>query len=76
MHKTFTMKVRKMEMVVTKTSFAEAEEADNLYWSNTTTAQRLNSLFDLRMMVFGEKNGSVQKMVKVVTKRSLYEETD
>lgn len=69
------MKARKMKMVVTKTTFAEAEELDNSYWANTTIEQRLNCLFDLRMMVFGDINISEQKIIKVVTKRSLYEET-
>ena len=64
---------RKMKMMVTKVSFVEAEEADDLYWANTNTDQRLDSLFELRIMVFGINAGERQRISKVVFKRSLYE---
>jgi hypothetical protein len=69
-------KKRKIAMVATKVSFEEAEEADNLYWANTNTEERLNTLFDLRMMLFGNNGWVKQKISKVVFKRSLYEEAD
>lgn len=45
---------RKIETVVRKLSFAEAEENDNLYWANKTAEERLNELISLRVMVFGD----------------------
>lgn len=68
-------KVRKIAKVATKVSFAEAEEADNLHWANTNTEERLNSLFDLRITMFGMKGKGKQKIRKVVFKRNLYEQT-
>ncbi|PVD50956.1 hypothetical protein DC498_17375 [Terrimonas sp.] len=66
-------RARKIQPVVRKVSFAEAEETDNMYWANTTYEERFNELAELRMMVFG---GGGKKMEKVVRKRSLYEEAD
>ena len=66
---------RKIERVVTKVSFAEAEEADDKYWTNATIDERLNELLSLRQMVFGNDNDNL-KMQKVVHKRSIYEEQD
>ena len=58
-------------MVVRKVSFAEAEEADDKYWSEQTPEYRLKSLMDLREMVFGNvKNKSIKK---VVYKKSWHE---
>jgi hypothetical protein len=65
-------KKRKIAMAVTKTSFKEAEEADDLYWSKTGVEERLNTLFELRKIVFGES--VLDKLSKVVFKRNLYEE--
>ncbi|WP_153801142.1 hypothetical protein [Foetidibacter luteolus] len=64
---------RKIQAVVTRTSFKEAEEADDIFWANATEEERLRELISLRMMVFGSKNVK-QRIQKVVTKRSLYEE--
>jgi len=68
------MKNRKIECVVKKMSFAEAEAADNLYWSKQSEVYCLKALMDLREMVFGNiKNQSIEK---VVYKRSLYEKAE
>jgi len=64
---------RKIALVVTKGSFAEMEEADDLYWSKISAEERLNTLFDLRKMVFGESLQE-EKITKVVSKRSFYDE--
>jgi len=61
-------------MVVKKISFAEAEEADNLYWSNASEEERLRSTIELRNLFFGRKKTKSNKINKVVYKRSLYEE--
>lgn len=63
-------KKSKIELVVKKLSFAEAEEEDDLYWANTTEEERLNTLYDLRKMSLNQN----KKIEKVVSKRSLYEE--
>ena len=68
------IKKRKIALVVKKISFAEAEEADNLYWSKKSEIYRLQALMDLREMVFG--NIKDQSIKKVVYKRSIHEETE
>lgn len=66
--------VRKIQPVIRKVTFAEAEEAEDNYWANTTEEQRFNELADLRMMVFGAE--AVKRIEKVVQKRSLHAEED
>ena len=67
-------KERQIKAVVKKVSFAEAEEADNLYWANTSEQERLNALFDLRLMLADDSKIGQSKISKVVFKSSLYEE--
>ncbi len=64
-------KKRKIAMVGRKVSFAEAEEADDIYWANASYAERLNTIYDLRKMFGGD--GKIKKVAK---KRSIYEEED
>ena len=64
-------KERKIAMVVRTFSFAEAEEADDIFWANASYVERLNTIYDLRKMCGG--NGKIKKVVK---KRSIYEEED
>ena len=52
-------------------SFAEAEEAEDIYWANASFAERLNTIYVLRKMCGG--NGKIKKVVK---RRSIYEEED
>ena len=68
------MKKRKIEIVGRTLSLAEAEAEDDLYWSGTTEMFRLQTLIDLREMVFG--NGKPQTIKKVVLKRSIHETQD
>jgi hypothetical protein len=70
------MKKRKIQLVVKKVSFAQAEAADDLYWSKTSPEQRLNTLAELRNTFFGSRKPSDYKIAKVITKRSLYEKAD
>jgi hypothetical protein len=68
-------KERKIKPVVRKfSSFKEAEEADDNYWSNTSEEERLNALIDLRNM-FSDDVEEV-RIQKIVIKRSIYEEDD
>ncbi len=66
--------IRKIQPVVRKVTFTDAEEADNAYWANATPVERFNELASLRMMVFG--GDILEKIEKVVQKRSLHEQTD
>ena len=50
-------------------TFDDAEKADNIYWANTSDAERLNTLYDLREMM-----GADERIKKVVYKRQLNEE--
>ena len=57
-------------MVVRWMTFADAEKADNTYWANTSDAERLNMLYELRNMM----PGTHRRIKKVVYKRRLSEE--
>jgi hypothetical protein len=67
-------KKRKIEPVVKKYSFAEAEEADDKYWSEKSPEYRLRTVMDLREMIFG--NSEIQSIEKVVYKRSIHEKAE
>ncbi len=64
-------KERKIELVVNKYSFKQAEEADDNYWSDKPAEYCLKALMDLRETIFG--NSKNQSMEKVVYKKSLHE---
>ncbi len=68
-------KKRKIEKVVRKVSFAEAEELDDIYWSEKTEEERLKVLIDLRKTFWGGDK-TIAKIQKIVFKYSLYEEAD
>lgn len=65
------VKERKIKKIVRKLTFAEAEEADDEYWANATTKERLQELLRLRKMVYGELIN--QRIEKVVFKGSIHE---
>ena len=67
-------KKRKIEKVVRKVSFAEAEEADNLFWRNASEEERLKSLLELRQIFFAGRKRSNKRIAKVVFKRNIHEE--
>jgi len=64
-------KERKIKAVVKKVTFAEAENADDEYWANTTVEERLAELIELRKIFFGDTD---RRIKKVVTKRNRYDE--
>lgn len=64
-------KERKIAKVVRKVSFKEAEEADDVFWSNASYADRLNEIYSLRKMFGGD--GKIKKVVK---HRNIHEEED
>jgi len=41
-------KSRKIQAVVRKVTFTDAEKADNIYWTNATAVERFNELASLR----------------------------
>lgn len=61
---------RKIEVVVWKGTFEEAEERDNLYWASRSEVERLVALMDIRNVFYGNEP---EKIEKVVYKRRLYE---
>lgn len=67
-------KERKIALVAKKLSFKEAEEADDLYWSEKPEQYRLRALMDLREMAFGKIKSQLIK--KAVYKRSIHEEAE
>jgi len=66
-------KQRKIELVVKKVTFAEAEKADDEYWANASAEERLQELIELRSIFFGNTG---KRIKKVVSKRNRYEEED
>lgn len=66
---------RKIQAVVRKVSFGEAEEQDDLFWANASFEERMNELISLRMMVFGG-NAQHARIEKIVHKRWLHEQTN
>ncbi len=67
-------KEREIALVVKKYSLKEAEDADDEYWAKTSVEYRLQTLIELREMVFGSiKEHSIEK---VVYKRNIHEEAD
>ena len=67
-------KKRNIQAVVRQVSFAEAEEVDNLYWSNASYEERLRHAFMLRSIQFGNELKRTDRIEKVVFKRNLYDE--
>lgn len=51
-----------MEKVVWKGTFAEAEERDNQYWKLQTEEYRLQTLLELREMVFPDASPRIEKV--------------
>ncbi len=66
-------KERKMALTVKKYSFKEAEEADDKYWANASTEERLRELVELRKIFFGNVPA---KMQKIVSRRNIYEQEE
>ncbi len=63
----------KMEKVVWKGSFEEAENRDDIYWANQSMEERLEALVGLRDIFF---HGANPKIEKVVLKRKFDEEIE
>ena len=60
---------RKIAMVMSKVSFAEAEEADIEYWMNLTPTERFKELHSLKQMNWGSKEYPYPAMNKVAEKK-------
>ena len=65
-------KKRKIEIVVKKYSFAEAEEVEDEFWRNKSEEERLKSAMELRHIFFGRKKTDDTRIAKVVFKRNIY----
>lgn len=63
-------KERKISLIAKKYSFKEAEEADDKYWANASTEERLKELIELRKMFLEDVP---TKMQKIVSRRNIYE---
>ncbi|MDE3181802.1 MAG: hypothetical protein KGM16_00155 [Bacteroidota bacterium] len=64
-------KERKIKAVVKKVTFAEAENADDEYWSQASVEERLQELVDLRRIFFGDAENRIKK---IISRRSIYDE--
>ncbi len=54
---------RKIERVIWKGSFAEAEQRDNDYWASQTPEERLATLINLRAIFFSDAATNIKKIV-------------
>ncbi len=61
----------KIQKVIWKGSFAEAEQKDNEYWARQTPEERLATLIDLRATFFSD---AASKIEKIVYKRNINEQ--
>ena len=67
-------KERKIAVVAKKLSFKEAEEADDLYWSEKSELYCLRAMMEMREMIYGETK--VKSIKKIVFKRSVHDEVE
>ena len=51
-----------MEKVVWQGTFAEAEERENQYWAAQTVEYRLQTLLDLREMLYPDEIKEIEKV--------------
>ncbi|MCC6186222.1 MAG: hypothetical protein IT256_03625 [Chitinophagaceae bacterium] len=61
----------KIEKVVWQGTFAEAEERDDDYWAAQSEEERLNTLFEIRQILF---EGAVTPIKKVAFIKKINEE--
>jgi len=71
----FMSKERKIEMVVTKVSFAEAEEADIAYYASIDWKESVATVEEMRRQIWSKqyKSGKIENIIK---KAGLKEERD
>lgn len=67
---------RKIEPIVRKVSFAEAEEEDMLFWMNLTPGQRMEELLTLKQMIWGRKDKPYPTSIEKVVEKKIKSETD
>jgi len=67
---------RKIKPVARILSFAEAEEADDLFWANKSIAERLEEAQRLRKIIWGYRLGTypekVERVVKIISKKAYF----
>ena len=68
-------KERKMVMVATKVSFAEAEEADIAYYASIDWKQSVATVEDMRKQIWS-KQYKTGKIEKIIRKANLKEDRD
>jgi hypothetical protein len=66
-------KKRNIQAVVKKVSFAEADEADDIYWSKASYEEKLKHALMLRSIQFGNDLKIADRIEKVVSFRKLNE---
>jgi hypothetical protein len=67
---------RKIAMVATKVSFAEAEEADLEYWMSLSSTERLKELYSLKQMNWSGKNKPYPEHMEKVAEKKIKSQTD
>ena len=69
-------KERKIAMVVTKVSFAEAEEADMNYWLSLSDTERFKELYSLKQMIWGSRQKPYPDAMTKVAEKMIKAKTD
>ena len=67
---------RKIAMVATKVSFAEAEEVDLEYWMSLSATERLKELYSLKQMNWASKDKPYPKHMEKVAEKKIKTQTD
>jgi hypothetical protein len=67
---------RKIEMIVSKTSFLQSEEDDLIYWMNQTANERLKEMLGLKTMIWGSSKYPYPNTITNVVEKKIKEQTD
>jgi hypothetical protein len=68
--------VRKIEMIATKTSFAQAEEDDLIYWMNQTSSKRLEEMLELKKMIWSSAKNPYPTSMDKIAEKKIKSQTD
>ena len=69
-------KERKIVMVATKVSFAQAEEADMNYWLSLSNTERFKELYSLKQMIWGSRQKPYPDAMLKVAEKMIKAKTD
>jgi hypothetical protein len=69
-------KKRKIEPVIRKVTFAQAEEEDMIYWMNLSATKRFEELLSLKQMIWTKKDKPYPEIIEKIAEKKLKSQTD